>query len=169
MLHQKKETARLARLANSSTGSSSAITSSSGSIGAATLDESTSTVSEDSTITSPHSSRKMKPLALGFDAEWRPAYVKGCSYKVSLVQLSTATSVLLIQLSEGSEARGILTPLRDLMISPEVRLVGVGITHDVKKLDADHGKCACVCWSVLCCVSCASIVSVFMLGACYEH
>lgn len=152
--HNLKETARIALLAKSSISSPSApssssssgsgkSSSSSSSAAAVALKGSASTGGEKSTGTTPHFIEKAKPLALGFDVEWRPAYIKGCPYKVSLVQLSTASSVLLIQLCENSESNGTLPPLRDLMISPDVRLVGVGITHDVKKLEADYGECVC--------------------------
>jgi hypothetical protein len=161
MHHKTKETRRLAQLSRNLADSSSAT--SSGSVGAAALEGVCSTRSKDkdSAVTTPDSRRKMKPLALGFDVEWRPAYVKGCSCKVSVVQLSTANSVLLIQLSERSEAHGTLTPLRDLMISPEVRLVGVGVTNDVKRLDNDHGKCVC-CLCALCCVRVCALCCVVL-------
>ena len=153
MDHMTKEKARIAHLSkNSASPPSSSSSSSSGSgkasAGALGGRSSSGSGSHDSTDTAAallHSSdnEKMRPLALGFDVEWRPAFAKGCSNKVSLVQLSTASSVLLVQLNVHSEREGTLPPLRDLMISPEVKLVGVGVKCDMKKLETDHGKCVC--------------------------
>ena len=156
MDHMTKEKARIAHLSkNSASPPSSSSSSSSGSgkasAGALGGRSSSGSGSHDSTDTAAaaaallHSSdnEKMRPLALGFDVEWRPAFAKGCNNKVSLVQLSTASSVLLVQLNVHSEREGTLPPLRDLMISPEVKLVGVGVKCDMKKLETDHGKCVC--------------------------
>lgn len=153
MDHMTKEKARIAHLSKTSASppsSSSSSSSGSGKASAGALGgrSSSGSGSHDSTDTAAallHSSdnEKMRPLALGFDVEWRPAFAKGCSNKVSLVQLSTASSVLLVQLNVHSEREGTLPPLRDLMISPEVKLVGVGVKCDMKKLETDHGKCVC--------------------------
>ena len=153
MDHMTKEKARIAHLSkNSASPPSSSSSSSSGSgkasAGALGGRSSSGSGSHDSTDTAAallysSDNEKMRPLALGFDVEWRPAFAKGCSNKVSLVQLSTASSVLLVQLNVHSEREGTLPPLRDLMISPEVKLVGVGVKCDMKKLETDHGKCAC--------------------------
>ena len=86
------------------------------------------------------SSSIIRDLVLGFDVEWKPAITKEEYYRVSLVQLSTLSSVLLIQLRNDSEAIGILKPLRELINNRNIRKVGVGVLCDLKKLEVDYGK-----------------------------
>ena len=76
--------------------------------------------------------RLMEESILGFDTETRPAFKKGESYPPALVQLATATEVVLFRISKVKT----LAPLIPLLESPEVIKAGVAIRDDVKELRA---------------------------------
>lgn len=67
---------------------------------------------------------------LGFDTETRPAFRKGESYKVGLLQLATSEQVYLFRLNKC----GLGKPLRDLLGDARVLKVGVGIRDDLRSL-----------------------------------
>lgn len=74
---------------------------------------------------------------LGLDTETKPAFTKGCSHKVALLQIAKADLVLLIRLEpELSEEQ--LAPVRKLLESRRITKVGVGIGDDAKGLWNDH-------------------------------
>jgi len=67
---------------------------------------------------------------LGFDTETRPAFHKGESYKVSLLQLATPGQVYLFRLNKCGFGKS----LRDLLSDPEIVKVGVGVRDDLRNL-----------------------------------
>lgn len=67
---------------------------------------------------------------LGFDTETRPAFRKGESYKVGLLQLATEERVFLFRLNKC----GFDGPLRRLLEDREVVKIGVGIRDDLQNL-----------------------------------
>lgn len=76
--------------------------------------------------------RLMGESILGFDTETRPAFKKGESYPPALVQLATATEVVLFRISKVKT----LAPLIPLLESPDAVKAGVAIRDDVKELQA---------------------------------
>lgn len=83
-----------------------------------------------------------KVLALGFDVEWKPAVYKGSTSKVSVIQISTSNSALILQTSVLLNAKKSLNSLQTLkyiLMSPRILKVGVGIVDDLKKLHFDYG------------------------------
>lgn len=77
---------------------------------------------------------------LGFDTESRPAFRKGVSYPVSLVQLATDQHAYIIQLKKT----GFIQALVDIFEDQKIAKIGVGLTDDIKKLkqqvDFQHQK-----------------------------
>jgi ribonuclease D len=67
---------------------------------------------------------------VGFDTESRPAFKKGESYPVSLVQLATHDTAFLFQL----EKCGFPDTLAELLADGTIKKIGVGIKHDIEKL-----------------------------------
>lgn len=67
---------------------------------------------------------------VGFDTESKPAFKKGESYPVSLVQLATHDTSYLFQL----EKTGIPDSLVEFFSNPSIKKIGVGIKHDIEKL-----------------------------------
>lgn len=67
---------------------------------------------------------------LGFDTETRPAFHKGESYKVGLLQLATFEHVYLFRLNKC----GFGIPLRCLLEDEQVMKIGVGIRDDLRNL-----------------------------------
>jgi ribonuclease D len=67
---------------------------------------------------------------LGFDTESRPAFKRGQSFPVSLVQLAGEEKVWLFQLGKLSDTSG----LWDLFTSDQLIKAGVAIGDDIKKL-----------------------------------
>ncbi len=67
---------------------------------------------------------------LGFDTETRPAFRKGESYKVGLLQLATTEHVYLFRLNKCGLGRS----LRQLLEDPQVFKIGVGIRDDLRNL-----------------------------------
>jgi len=76
------------------------------------------------------------PAVVGFDIEWRPVFRKGQPENpVSLIQISTAEVILLIQVSSMSGVFPVA--LARLLADPRVAKAGVGIQGDVKKVFKD--------------------------------
>jgi hypothetical protein len=74
-------------------------------------------------------------VILGFDVEWRPSFNKGTkNNKVSLIQLCTMNSAILIQIMELNH---IPKSLKEVMQSKNIIKVGVGILDDLDKLEKD--------------------------------
>lgn len=67
---------------------------------------------------------------LGFDTETRPAFQKGVSYRVGLLQLATNDRVYLFRLNKT----GLTASLRQVLADPRIVKVGVGIIDDIKAL-----------------------------------
>lgn len=67
---------------------------------------------------------------LGFDTETRPAFHKGESYKVGLLQLSTQDQVYLFRLNKC----GFGVALRHLLEASDIVKIGVGIRDDIRNL-----------------------------------
>lgn len=67
---------------------------------------------------------------VGFDTETRPAFSKGRSNKVALLQLATAEIVLLFRLNKI----GLPAPLINFLSNPNIIKVGVAIHDDIKAL-----------------------------------
>lgn len=67
---------------------------------------------------------------LGFDTETRPAFRKGESYKVGLLQLATPDQVYLFRLNKC----GFVPALRRLLEDADVVKIGVGIRDDLRNL-----------------------------------
>lgn len=74
-------------------------------------------------------------VILGFDVEWRPSFNKGASSnKVSLIQLCTLNSAILIQIMKMNQ---IPNSLKEVIQSSNIIKVGVGILDDLDKLEKD--------------------------------
>ncbi|MEY3000493.1 MAG: hypothetical protein RL648_707 [Verrucomicrobiota bacterium] len=71
---------------------------------------------------------------LGFDTESRPAFRKGQSFPVSLIQLAGEKKVWLFQVGKITH----LAPLWDILADPGLLKVGVAIADDIKKLRDLH-------------------------------
>jgi len=67
---------------------------------------------------------------LGFDTESRPAFHKGESYPISLVQLAGQERVYLFQLASLND----VSPLRRILSAPNILKAGVAIHDDIRKL-----------------------------------
>ncbi len=67
---------------------------------------------------------------IGFDTESRPAFKKGISYPISLIQFSTLDKAFLFQIDKT----GFLDSLKDLLENKKVKKIGIGIDADTKKL-----------------------------------
>lgn len=67
---------------------------------------------------------------LGFDTETRPSFRKGKRNAPSLIQLASAKAVYLVQLGRLPFGK----PIADLLASPHVIKVGVGIKEDMQAL-----------------------------------
>lgn len=78
---------------------------------------------------------------LGFDTETKPAFKKGQSYKVSLLQLSSSDLVVLVRLSSKMDQK-LLAPVAKLLKSKRIAKVGVAIHDDIKGLYKDYGLIA---------------------------
>lgn len=71
--------------------------------------------------------RLRKYTVLGFDTETRPAFTKGLTYQVSLLQLAVDQEVFLFRIHKT----GIPQSLADLLADASVLKVGVAIKHDI--------------------------------------
>lgn len=68
---------------------------------------------------------------VGFDTETRPSFVKGVTYKVSLVQLSVGNTAYLFRLNLIKE---VCLPLFQLLEDPEIVKVGLSTRDDFQNL-----------------------------------
>jgi hypothetical protein len=73
---------------------------------------------------------------VGFDVEWRPNFLQKSQNKISLVQVATPTSALLIQMKFVQKPPPSLV---EIVSSKEIMKVGVGILEDLQKLEQDFG------------------------------
>ncbi|MFO7999809.1 MAG: 3'-5' exonuclease [Marinilabilia sp.] len=71
-----------------------------------------------------------KKKTVGFDTETKPSFKKGVSHKVALLQISTDEEAFLFRLNKT----GLNGPLTELMASPDILKVGVGIRDDLRAL-----------------------------------
>eukprot|EP00596_Hydrurales_sp_CCMP1899_P006201 CAMPEP_0119039930 /NCGR_PEP_ID=MMETSP1177-20130426/9710_1 /TAXON_ID=2985 /ORGANISM="Ochromonas sp, Strain CCMP1899" /LENGTH=221 /DNA_ID=CAMNT_0007004473 /DNA_START=328 /DNA_END=990 /DNA_ORIENTATION=+ len=78
-------------------------------------------------------------FVIGLDVEWRPDFQGGGGNKVALVQLSTQTSAILIQMKYIDHYVQSLSTLRKILLSEDIIKVGVGIVEDLIRLEKDHG------------------------------
>ena len=67
---------------------------------------------------------------VGFDTESKPAFKKGISYPVSLVQLATHDTAYLFQLDKI----GFSDELIDFLADGSIKKIGIGVKNDIKKL-----------------------------------
>jgi len=67
---------------------------------------------------------------LGFDTETKPAFKKGVSYSVSLLQLATENKVFLIRVDKVPMSQ----PLLDVLSNPNISKAGVAVADDIKAL-----------------------------------
>jgi Ribonuclease D len=75
-----------------------------------------------------------KESLLGFDTETKPSFKKGTTYKVSLLQLSSATDAFLFRLNRI----GLPLCLIRLLSNPNQLKVGIAIRDDIRHLKALH-------------------------------
>ncbi|NOR45609.1 MAG: hypothetical protein GQ534_08505 [Candidatus Delongbacteria bacterium] len=71
---------------------------------------------------------------LGFDTETRPAFIKGESYPISLVQIATNKTCYLFH----SKNIGSFDCLKKVLESKTIIKIGMGLSDDVKKLKLKH-------------------------------
>ncbi|MEG3639753.1 3'-5' exonuclease [Magnetococcus sp. PR-3] len=69
---------------------------------------------------------------LGFDTETRPSFRKGTSYDPTLIQLAGHKVVYLFQITQLQDH----TLLAALLADPEIYKVGVGLSQDIRQLQA---------------------------------
>ncbi|MCI0470311.1 MAG: 3'-5' exonuclease domain-containing protein 2 [Candidatus Aminicenantes bacterium] len=74
--------------------------------------------------------RLYNEMLIGFDTESRPAFKKGESYPISLLQLATHDTAYLFQLKKT----GFTDVLADFLADEKIKKVGVGIDNDIAKL-----------------------------------
>ncbi len=67
---------------------------------------------------------------VGFDTESRPAFQKGVSYPISLVQLATHDTAYLFQLKKA----GFSHALMDFLADEHIKKIGIGVKADITKL-----------------------------------
>jgi ribonuclease D len=67
---------------------------------------------------------------IGFDTETKPAFIKGITNKVSLLQLSTSTQAFLFRLNEI----GFPDPIRNILEKESIVKVGAAVHDDIKGL-----------------------------------
>jgi len=79
--------------------------------------------------------RLSKEKMLGFDTESKPSFESGVSHPISLIQISTLKSSYLFQVNGGK----ILSLLEPILTSSRIKKVGVGLAHDISKLESFNG------------------------------
>ena len=72
-----------------------------------------------------------KEKYVGFDTESKPAFKKGVSYPISLVQLATHDTAYLIQVKKT----GFTDSLADFLSNKKIKKIGVGVKNDITKLN----------------------------------
>lgn len=75
-----------------------------------------------------------KASILGFDTETKPAFRKGESYPVALLQLSLPDMAYLFRLNKIRLSEDIVSLFED----PKIKIVGIGIRDDIKDLQKLH-------------------------------
>ena len=63
---------------------------------------------------------------VGFDTESKPAFKKGESYPISLVQLATKDTAYLLQLKKTKFSNA----LADFLSNNEIKQIGIGVKND---------------------------------------
>ena len=91
--------------------------------GNVTIVENTNDISRYCQIISKHST-------IGFDTETKPAFQKGVSHDIALIQLSTNDSVFLFRINKTGLDESILNILTD----PNILKVGIDIKNDLSGL-----------------------------------
>ncbi len=71
-----------------------------------------------------------KATVLGFDTETKPAFRKGESYPVALLQIAMPDMAYLFRLNKTGLSQGIIGLFED----PGIKIVGIGIRDDIKDL-----------------------------------
>ncbi len=89
------------------------------------------TVVEDPDVVQEIVDKLSEAKVLGFDTETKPAFKKGTSNQISLLQLSTDQEAYLFRLNK----LGFCAPLIQLFENPKVYKVGVGIRDDLRGLN----------------------------------
>ena len=84
--------------------------------------------------------RRGMPMSLGFDSEWKPVRNRFDTPKVSVVQLSTSNSVMIVQTSNKAIRESTWEVVNYITSSKKIIKVGVGIQADLRKISADFGK-----------------------------
>lgn len=69
---------------------------------------------------------------LGFDTETKPAFQKGQSYQVALLQLANTDTAYLFRLHQI----GLSSELLKILSSPKIKKIGLAIRDDIKTLRA---------------------------------
>ena len=90
-------------------------------------------VREEESLADALEKLRQEPV-LGFDTETRPTFTKGKTCRPALIQLATADTAYLIQLTHLPFSEGIA----ELLSSPRVLKVGVAIHDDMKALARIH-------------------------------
>lgn len=72
---------------------------------------------------------------LGFDTETKPAYRKGESYPIALIQLSTESHAFLFRVQDGRIPGG----LKRIMEDPGILKIGQGLKHEMRLLKKELG------------------------------
>lgn len=90
-------------------------------------------VQEEETLADALEKLRQEPV-LGFDTETRPTFTKGKTCRPALIQLATADTAYLIQLTHLPFSENIA----ELLSSPRVLKVGVAIHDDMKALARIH-------------------------------
>ena len=72
----------------------------------------------------------IKSKVLGFDTETKPAFKKGQSHQISLLQISNEETTFLFRLNKT----GLTKELIDLLAAKNILKVGVGIRDDIRGL-----------------------------------
>ena len=67
---------------------------------------------------------------VGFDTETKPAFKKGVSYNISLLQLSVRDSVFLFRIDKV----GFMKEIVDILSNPNIEKVGIDIKNDISAL-----------------------------------
>ena len=67
---------------------------------------------------------------IGFDTETRPAFQKGVSYDISLIQLSVENKIFLFRIDKI----GLNTKILDILSNPHILKVGIDIKNDINGL-----------------------------------
>lgn len=78
-----------------------------------------------------------KNKVLGFDTETKPAFKKGVSHQVALLQLSSPRLVVLVRLIPAIDKK-LIAPIHKLLKSKRIAKVGVAIADDARGLWSDY-------------------------------